>query len=214
MEVIRSMLQCILGGFRPRGRGEGYTELIDEKMPLNLDTQYTSDHMTYGTSPRTVEDIGDEVVRLLRRAERNDEELQRRIRAAVGNEGWSRDLVEEVLDGLAECVEDGRSRMNDAMCDALDKATDIADERFAFPRRHPKSVEGFIAIAAAGVFALMQGYWVMEKLGFSEEGEGEIMVQTRGSTAFASWWMRNYAPYIPKNSVRSYCRALARECKH
>lgn len=225
------MLVCILGR---QERRQEYTELIyDEKMALYSDEErYTQPEvMTYGPvatsinqDARTVEEVAEEVARLLWRARWNDDELQCRISEAVGDRRWNRKMVEECLDNVIEYVEQGRAEMGDAMCEALDKATDIADEEFAFPRRHPESLDGFIAIVSIGVLAEMQGAWVLELLGFGEVGgkevagrPGEIAMLTSDKIVLwsrpkpgsvADWWAREYQAYIPPGAVSSYLRRL------
>ena len=230
MELIRSMMAC-----GRQGRREGYTELVyDDKMALYSDNEpYTQhDAMTYyggpapttGTDKRTVEEIANEVARLLWLAEWNDDALQCRISEAVGDRRWNRKMVEECLDNVIEYVEQGREQMGDAMCAALDEATDIADDEFAFPRRHPQSLDGFISIVSVGVLAQMQGAWVLEMLGFGEvsgkeavNGTSEIAMLTSDKIAFlseprpgsvAAWWAREYKAYIPMGSIYSYLQRL------
>ena len=235
------MLACI---FSHRGGQEGYTELVyDEKMALYSDNEpYTQyDAMSYdyhghghghgddhdGMKPlaensdtRTVEDIAREVAQLLWEADENDDALQCRISDVVGDRRWNRKMVEACLDKVIEYVEQGRFEMGDAMCAALDTATDVADDEFAFPRRHPQSLDGFIAIVSVGVLAELQGAWVLELLGFGEvrgkeevEGTGEIAMLTSDkivfskkprSISFAAWWAREYSAYIPSGAVYSY----------
>jgi hypothetical protein len=173
---------------------------------------------------RSVEEVARDVARLLWRAECNDDALQAAISSCVGEQrAWNRKMVEACLDGVVGYVEQGRRLMGDAMCAALDTATDVADEAFAFPRRHPASLDGFIAIVSAGVLAQLQGAWVLELLGFGEvrgkvEEEGrEVAMLTSDKIvfweepkpgSFAAWWAREYADYIPEGSVYSYLRQL------
>ncbi|KAK3326884.1 hypothetical protein B0H66DRAFT_170934 [Apodospora peruviana] len=248
MEVIRSMFACIFGDRRRSTSFPsvgGYTELTDEKMPLYLEnTPYMADNMmiAYGATrtlaapppayysdkpPLSDEEMADDVVRLLRRAEWNDESLQRRVRNIVGDGSWSRKMVEECLDNVIEAVEDGRRYMGEAMCEALDRATDIADEEFTFPRRHAQSVDGFIAIVAVGILAQMQGPWVLDVLGFGEVedreeirspcGEEELSMSPSSKLvpslkmrpgSVAAWWAREYAAYIPEGGIYEYFRGL------
>lgn len=119
------------------------------------------------------------------------------------------------------------------MISALDLATDLADQEFRFPRRHPDSVDGFIAIVSVGILAEMQGAWVLELLGFgqvkqSQDAPGEeekedvgtpvvVKMSTsdkivmgdrprRGSVA--DWWAREYGEYIPRGGVYKFLRRL------
>ncbi|KAK3369829.1 hypothetical protein B0H63DRAFT_527595 [Podospora didyma] len=182
-------------------RGLAIASEVDD---FELDSEYDSD----APPIKTEEEIADDIVPLLRRARRNDERLQRQILSALGEDTtWTRKLAEHCLDNIIECVEQGRNHMGDAMCEALDKATDAADDEFAFPRRHPESVDGFIAIVAVGILAQMQGAWVLEFLGFGEAiRQEEGAVYRKGSVA--SWWTREYGDYIPMGSVYKYLRAL------
>ncbi|KAK0629447.1 hypothetical protein B0T17DRAFT_615221 [Bombardia bombarda] len=260
MEVIRSMLACIFG-HRSRDRHGGYTQLVDEKRPLYLDSSPYCPvaGMTYGTTghtstasstpenktaqgqqspdaaaaaaaaraPAEVEVTAARVVQLLRDANPEDSmlELQQDIKSALGHHSWNRRLVEECFDNIIDCVEDGRSYMGGAMCEALDTATAAADKEFAFPRRHPQSVQGFIAIVAVGILAQMQGPWVLEVLGFGEidgrmEGQYDtsmcalaplnkvvLSLKPRPGSV-AAWWISGYAPYIPNGSVQAYLCGL------
>ncbi|KAL2263900.1 hypothetical protein VTK26DRAFT_4460 [Humicola hyalothermophila] len=174
---------------------------------------------------RTEEEVASEVARLLWRAQWNDEGLQTRITAAAGSRRrWNRRLVEECLDNVIEYVEQGRERMGAAMCAALDRATDVADDEFAFPRKHPESLDGFIAIVSVGVLAEMLGAWVLELLGFGEvrgkklaNGASEVAMYTSDKIVYSSdprpgsmaaWWRREYGAYIPAGSVYSYLQRL------
>ncbi|KAK4121175.1 hypothetical protein N657DRAFT_682838 [Parathielavia appendiculata] len=247
------MLACITG--RQGRQDEGYTELIYDDKTASLysdnDSYPQHDAMSYyqghgygtttvaspllfdssppfkgeGVDTRSVEDIAREVARLLWRAEWNDDGLQCRISDAVGERRWNRKMVEECLDNVIEYVEQGRARMGAAMCAALDKATDVADDEFAFPRRHPQSLDGFIAIVSAGILAELQGAWVLELLGFGEVrgkeeigyGTGEIAMLTSDKivycdqprpNSFAAWWTREYDAYIPTGSVYNYLERM------
>ncbi|KAK3307808.1 uncharacterized protein B0T15DRAFT_85639 [Chaetomium strumarium] len=181
---------------------------------------------TGDTDARSVEEVARDVARLLWRAEWNDDALQGAISDCVGEQrAWNRKMVEACLDGVIDYVEQGRRLMGDAMCAALDTATDVADEAFAFPRRHPPSLDGFIAIVSVGVLAQLQGAWVLELLGFGEvrgkegmmNGDREVAMLTSDKIvfweepkpgSFAAWWAREYADYIPGGSVYSYLRQL------
>ncbi|KAK4140006.1 ESX-4 secretion system protein EccC4 [Dichotomopilus funicola] len=228
MDAVRTMLGCMT---RRRGEQNGYTELLyDDKMgAMYSDHEPYAQHdaMTYSYQggdcdhyDEKVEEIAQDVARLLWEAEWNDDALQSRISEAVGDQRWTRKMVEECLDNVIEYVERGRFEMGAAMCAALDKATDTADEEFAFPRRHPQSLDGFIAIVSVGVLAEMQGAWVLELLGFGEvqgkeelNGAGEIAMLTSDKivfspepkpSSFAAWWSREYDAYIPHHSIYSY----------
>ena len=240
MEVLYAKLARIV---RRRRRQKGYTKLVyDEKIALYSDNEPYTQHnaISYGHNNNadydrikpftenngiySIEDIAKEVVQLLWQAEENDDALQCRISDAVGDRRWSRKMVEACLDKVIECVEQGRFEMGDAMCGALDTATDIADDEFTFPRRHPQSLGGFIAIVSVGVLAKLQGAWVLEPLGFGEirrrkevEGIGGIAIRRSDkiiflkkprSISFAAWWAREYEAYIPSGALYSYLRRM------
>ncbi|KAK0708894.1 hypothetical protein B0T21DRAFT_416279 [Apiosordaria backusii] len=254
MAAIRSILSC-LSLRRNRANRAGYTELLYDSLdsygqvdnekfgvysdsPANHDGsgQYQSTPlMSYSPSSDDDEElvaIAKKIVDLMHQAELNDDSLQVAITDVVGDRRWNRKLIEECLDNVVEVVEQGRQNMGDAMIEALDKVTDIADEEFEFPRRHPESVDGFIAIVSVGVLAEMQGAWVLELLGFGEvkdkdfegvveEDEeravGEVKMLTsdrivlgekarRGSVA--DWWMREYKVYIPRGRVETFFKRL------
>lgn len=236
MAGFRSMLPCF-----GQERRDGYTEVLyDEKTALYSDDEpcpegdnepyvppeamsyYEAGAAVNEKDTRTAEQIAREVAWLLWRAEWNDDALQGRISDAVGGGRWNRRLV-ECLDNVIEYVEQGRRHMGAAMCEALDKATDMADEEFCFPRRHPESLDGFIAIVSAGVLAEMLGAWVLELLGFGEvrgkepvNGTEVAMLASDKITlslpprpgSMAAWWMEEYGAYIPEDSVYSYLRRL------
>ncbi|KAK3904130.1 hypothetical protein C8A05DRAFT_42748 [Staphylotrichum tortipilum] len=174
---------------------------------------------------RTAGEIGRDVARLLWEAEWNDEALQGRISEAAAGRSWNRKIVEACLDGVIEYVERGRDDgMGAVMCEALDRATEVADEAFEFPRRHPESLDGFIAIVSAGLLADLQGAWMLELLGFGEvggkeelDGTHEIAMLTSDKIvfsdrprplSFAAWWVREYHPYIPEGSVYTYLQRM------
>ena len=187
---------------------------------------YADDNFTPGRErERSPDAVGRDVARLLWEADWNDDALQGRISEAVGGQSWNRKMVEACLDGVIEYVERGRDDgMGLAMCDALDRATDVADEAFEFPRRHPESLDGFIAIVAAGMLADMQGAWVLELLGFGEVGGKEEIEGTRDIAmltsdkivfsdrprplSFAAWWAREYADYIPDGAAYTYLHRM------
>ncbi|KAK4200911.1 hypothetical protein QBC40DRAFT_172880 [Triangularia verruculosa] len=254
MATIRSILSCLTLR-RSRANRAGYSELLydsldsygqvdNEKFGFysdspasNHDGQYqAAPLMAYSPSAYDEDEelvaIAKKIVNLMHQAELNDDSLQIAITDVVGERRWNRKLIEECLDNVVELVEQGRQHMGDAMVEALDKVTDIADEEFEFPRRHPESVDGFIAIVSVGVLAEMQGAWVLELLGFGEvkdkdfegvveEDEkravGEVKMLTsdkivlgekarRGSVA--DWWMREYKAYIPEGRVESFFKRL------
>ncbi|KAK0672380.1 hypothetical protein QBC41DRAFT_24570 [Cercophora samala] len=255
MATFRSILAC-LSFRRNRANRAGYSELLydsldsygqidNEKVGLYSDSPANSSNhdgpyqsaplMAYSPSGDDDEElvaIAKKIVNLMHKAEFNDDSLQIAITNVVGERRWNRKLIEECLDNVVELVEQGRKNMGDAMMEALDKVTDIADEEFSFPRRHPESVDGFIAIVSVGVLAEMQGAWVLELLGFGEvkdkdfegiveEDEkravGEVKMLTsdrivlgemarRGSVA--DWWMREYKAYIPEGRVETFFTRL------
>ncbi|KAL2136983.1 hypothetical protein VTI74DRAFT_11165 [Chaetomium olivicolor] len=237
MEALRAMLACILGR---RERLESYMELIyDDKMAAlysDAEPYASSGAMSYHHHSRTlsdleidtrsVEEVAREVARLLWLAQWNDDALQSRISDAVGeHRRWTRKMVEECLDNVIEYVEQGRDHgMGDAMCEVLDRVTDVADDEFAFPRGHPESLDGFIAIVSVGVLAELQGAWVLEMLGFGEvkgkveiDGTGEVAMSTSDKIVFstkpkpgsvADWWARKYEAYIPSGSAFSFLHRL------
>ncbi|KAK3296601.1 uncharacterized protein B0H64DRAFT_415956 [Chaetomium fimeti] len=235
MEAVRAMLEC-MARRRGRQEGYTELIYDDKTAELYSDNEPYQQHdaMSYyngDTSPdpitdyeydekagyrdayrdtdrdtRRVEDVAREVAALLWRAGWNDDALQSDISDVVGDRRWNRKMVEACLDDVIEYVEQGRFEMGDAMCAALDRATDVADDEFAFPRRHPQSLDGFIAIVSVGVLAELQGAWVLELLGFGEvrgkeepNGTGEVAMLTSDkivysskprSNSFAAWWMR------------------------
>jgi hypothetical protein len=253
MEVLRSILACVFGrrgeqdGYTELvydekmalySDSEPYAHEYNEPYAQYDAMSYYHGHGGHDYSPsygatappvedndtRSVEDIAREVARLLWRAEANDDALQCGISEAVGDRRWNRKMIEACLDAVIQYVEQGRFEMGDAMCAALDKATDTADDEFAFPRRHPQSLDGFIAIVSVGVLAELQGAWVLELLGFGEvrgkealEGTSEIAMFTSDKIvlaskprpiSFAAWWAREYAAYIPEGAVYSYLRRM------
>ncbi|KAK4175346.1 hypothetical protein QBC36DRAFT_25560 [Triangularia setosa] len=261
MATLHSILAC-LSFRRDRANRAGYTELLYDSLdsygqvdnekfnpysdPLanNNDNNNNHDDGQYQSAPLMAysgpsADDGEElvaiakkIIHLMHQAELNDDSLQIAITDAVGERRWNRKLIEECLDNVVELVEQGRQNMGDAMMEALDRVTDVADEEFEFPRRHPKSLDGFIAIVSVGVLAEMQGAWVLELLGFGEvkdkdfegmveEDEkravGEVKMLTsdkivlgekarRGSVA--DWWMREYKAYIPEGRVEKFFKRL------
>ncbi|KAK4670675.1 uncharacterized protein QC763_213880 [Podospora pseudopauciseta] len=213
MATLRSILAC-LSFRRNRANRAGYTELLydsldshgqidNEKFGLYSDSPPGNNHeegqyrsaplMAYTSSADDDEEqlvaIAKKIVNLMHKAEFNDDSLQIAITDVVGERRWNRKLIEECLDNVVELVEQGRQNMGDAMTEALDKVTDVADEEFAFPRRHPESVDGFIAIVSVGLLAEMQGAWAR-----------------RGSVA--DWWMREYKAYIPEGRVETFFTRL------
>ncbi|KAK3986793.1 hypothetical protein QBC44DRAFT_133587 [Cladorrhinum sp. PSN332] len=250
MESLRSILACLF--LRSRARKEGYTELLydssssslEEDSALILSEKYSDFPITQSQyqppasmiAPEnseietTTTTVAHQIAFLLFSASENDDALQTKILAAVGaTRRWNRRLLEELLDDVIEYVEEGRhSKMGEAMLSAMDLVTDLADDEFTFPRNHPESVDGFIAIVSVGILAEMLGGWVLELLGFGQvksteellcedEQTGVVKMSTfdkvvlgdrpkRGSVA--DWWAREYGEYIPRGAVYSFLKRL------
>ncbi|KAK4224679.1 hypothetical protein QBC38DRAFT_12316 [Podospora fimiseda] len=246
MDSLRSFLSCLL--FRSRAK-EGYTELLydsssteplfynNEKYtdsppsspPPSYQDQYQTPQFMEYTTEETV--LGEAIAHLLYTASSNDDALQSAILKQVGpNRKWNRQLIEEILDNIIEYVEGGRTKMGEAMVTSMDLVTDIADESFTFPRNHPESLDGFIAVVSAGILGEMMGAWVLELLGFgivkSEAAEkdekngwsgGVVSMSTSDKISlgdrprkgtFADWWARGYGEYIPRGGVYSFLKKL------
>ncbi|KAK4249238.1 hypothetical protein C7999DRAFT_39655 [Corynascus novoguineensis] len=127
-------------------------------------TLYTNDD----ESVQSIQDIASKVAYLLWRAEHEDDALQNNVAEVTSCHPWNRKMAEHCLYHVIQYVGQGRDEMGHAMRKTLDRVTDIADEEFMFPRNHPESVYGFVAIVSAGVLAELQGTWVLELLGFGD----------------------------------------------
>ncbi|KAK4167883.1 hypothetical protein QBC43DRAFT_310410 [Cladorrhinum sp. PSN259] len=249
MDPLRQFFSCLL--FRSRAR-EGYTELIydypssespslfNEKYtdypPPEHDEQYQPDCMTLvspvinSNNQTDLTILASQLAHTLYFATENDENLQSRILSVVGSQKWNRRLLEELLDEVITYIEGGRTdAMGEAFLTALDTVTDLADEEFTFPRNHPESVDGFIAIVGVGVLASLLGGWCLELLGFgivvtreedvegNEKETGVVKMSAsdkvtlgdrprRGSVA--DWWAREFGGYIPRGGVYKFLQRL------
>lgn len=118
---------------------------------------------------RSAKDISEDVIQLLRVAEKNGPTLRRQVNDAVGEQGWTESIARAIVAGLEPLIKQGRDKIGPVLGDFIDKAEDAAKAVFAFPHQHPYLTAGFATIVAVGVLVLVAP-WAVEALGFAEMG--------------------------------------------
>ncbi|KAL8423886.1 hypothetical protein RB596_003924 [Gaeumannomyces avenae] len=148
---------------------------------------------------RSADEVSDEVVELLRTAEKNGPSLQSRVRGAVGARGWTENVARAVVSRLETVIKEGRDKVGQALAEVIDRAEEAAKAAFEFSKENPYLVAGFATIVAIGVLVLVAP-WAVEALGFARLGPV--------ANSFASWWQSTYAGFVPKGSLFSFFQRL------
>lgn len=118
----------------------------------------------FDSAPETRnEDIADEFVSALFRAEKRGKELDDRLDKIVGIDGWNwkETLGKAILAKLEHAIAIG-VQMSSAMRDAMEKSIVAAKD---FAEKHP----AYATLIAIGVLVVLSP-WVIEALGFGELG--------------------------------------------
>jgi ElaB/YqjD/DUF883 family membrane-anchored ribosome-binding protein len=153
-ELLKIILACLTGADPEENRPTA----VDEKH-LARDSRLV----------RSDQDVADDIVHLLRTAEKNGTTLRRQLSDAIGEQGWIESIARAIVAALEKVVREGRDKMGPALAEAVDATEDAARDVFTFSKDHPYLVAGFVTIVAVGILVLMAP-WVVEALGFSELG--------------------------------------------
>ncbi|KAJ4337557.1 hypothetical protein N0V95_008295 [Ascochyta clinopodiicola] len=156
----------------------------DEKQALN-----------YSSDVRQIDEIAQDVVSTILRADKAGAQLRAELDAIVGPYGWKEYLAEKVLQKLIAALQGAPDRLGPAIRDAYHKAWSVADNIEGFVVQHPV----MCTVIAFGVLVIIAP-WVIETLGFAELGPVE------GS--FASWWQSMYGGLVPKGSLFAFFQRL------
>jgi hypothetical protein len=127
--------------------------------------------------PRDPDAIVAEVLSILRTTEKHGVGLTRQLEDAVGAEGWTEWIAQQVLAGLEAVLKEGQEKMGPAMAQAFDSVSEAADKVFQFAKDHPVATAGLLTILAVGVLVVLAPV-VVEALGFAELGpvEGTLLI--------------------------------------
>jgi len=194
--LMTEILSCLCGGGTPARLDVGPAArqpLVVEKPPQ------PAPRPSGVPPPRGHEAVVAEVISILRTAKEHGVGLTRQLDDAVGTEGWTEWIAQQVLAGLEAVLKEGREKMGPAMAEAYARASEAVDKLFQFARDHPGATAGLLTILAVGVLVILAPV-IVEALGFAELGPVE------GS--FAAWWESTYAGYIPKGSLFSFLQRL------
>lgn len=152
------------------------------------------------TSPGPTDtDIADEVVYVLRTAEKNGSELKTQVCDVISAEGWTENIAKAVLRALEYIIQKWREKVGNALREAIDAAEAAANACFTFAKEHPYLTGGLLIIVAVGVLVWMAP-WAVEALGFGMRGPIASMFSTR----CVFWTMCSYA-----DRIRHLCGCLA-----
>lgn len=205
MSTVSAIIACLCGS-------PDDTYPVDQKVDTRL---------SIVTSPGSTDtDVADEVVYLLRNAERNGPELKTQVCDVISAEGWTEKIARAVLDGLEYIIKNWREKVGNALREAIDAAEAAAKACFTFTEEHPYLTAGLLTIVAVGVLVWMAP-WAVEALGFGELGPIAGMPSSEGpdvdktcvsvlteSDTFAAAWQRTYAGFVPKGSLFSFFQRL------
>jgi hypothetical protein len=172
-------LQAILACLCTDSAAVDHLRLADEKS--NND---------FTTDPRTPESVPEKVVSTLINAEKPGRNLEARLDAIVGTQGWTEKIAEWTLQRMEQVLKAGKS-LGPAVKEAMDKAMAVLETVEGFVKEHPV----MCTVIALGVLVILAP-WAVEALGFGELGPIE--------GTFAAAWQSRYAGYVPKGSLFSF----------
>lgn len=116
---------------------------------------------------RIANEIADEVIQALLRAEKGGEHLRRTLDNIVGASGWTEKIAEWTLAKLEQALKE-TSKLGPALKLAYDKTLETAYAIEGFVKEHPV----FCTVIALGVLVILAP-WVIEALGFGVLGPVE-----------------------------------------
>lgn len=149
--LIAAIVGCIIGPSKEDAL------CADEKQALTCTHQ-----------ARLLEEVAEDVVNTILRAEKAGVGLRAELDAIVGPYGWKEYLAEKVLEKLGAALQGAHDKLGPAIRDAYDKAWEAANEIEGFVIQHPV----MCTIIALGVLVVIAP-WVIEALGFAELGPVE-----------------------------------------
>lgn len=114
---------------------------------------------------REEERLASEIIRVMFKAEKDEDEIHTAIRSLVRTNGWYERLAQRILDKLVEALKKG-AQMGRVMKKAFNKASEKAEE---FVKDHPVFTAVLVTVVAIGILVLLVP-WVVEALGFGELG--------------------------------------------
>lgn len=117
---------------------------------------------------RSLEEVAQDVVRSILRAEKAGVGLKAELDAIVGPYGWKERLAGKVLEKLGAALQGAHDKLGPAVRDAYNKAWQAANEIEGFVVQHPM----MCTVIALGVLVIIAP-WVIEALGFAELGPME-----------------------------------------
>lgn len=162
MDLLSTIIECI--------RGPSTTETEEAEF----------DHkplLPSSISPRSAQDIAEDVIHIIQTAEKRGRDLQIRIHNTVDTQGWTEEIAKAILDKLQQVINQGQQSA--VLQEAIDSVTQVVRDIFQFARDHPDAAAVFCTLVALGVLVLI-GPWIIEALGFGELGpvEGKIINQS------------------------------------
>lgn len=164
MDALSSMIFCICGSDDDNFRNDvGSAPFVLGRKPRPHQSPLSD------SSRRSAETIVDDVISILRSAEKDGVELAKRVDDSVGAKGWTEWIAEGVLNGIKAILEEGQEKMGSALKVAYDRASEAADASFQFTKDHPEVMSGMLTIIAVGILVLLAPAFV-EALGFAELG--------------------------------------------
>lgn len=114
---------------------------------------------------RPLDEVAQDVVNTILRAEEAGGELKAELNAIVGPYGWKEYLVEKVLEKLGAALQGAHDKFGPAIRDAYNRTWQTANEIEGFVIQHPV----MCTVIALGVLVIIAP-WVIEALGFAELG--------------------------------------------
>lgn len=135
----------------------------------------------YNATRTTTQDVANDVLTTLYRAEKRGRDLERTLQGIVSERGWTESLAAAILNTLEAALKEGAS-MGPAMKDAYEKAVEAIEKVLRlvgdFKREHPVLFWSLVAVAILVVLAP----WALEALGFAELGpvEGTCLLRFDG----------------------------------
>lgn len=156
MGLFSAIIECIRG---PCGGNEAAPALERKSSILSM-------------SSRGSDDIAREVIQIILTAEKRGSDLRSRIEDTVDIEGWTEGIAKAILAKLKQVIDAGWKDMGSVMQDAIDSASNSAQDIFQFAADHPEATSIFCTLVALGVLILIAP-WVVEALGFSQLGPVE-----------------------------------------
>ena len=148
------------------------------------DPPYANEKQAFDSTRRVrpLEEVAQDVVNTILRAEKAGTGLKAELDAIVGPYGWKERLAEKILEKLGAALQGAHDKLGPAIRDAYNKAWQVANEIEGFVIQHPV----MCTIIALGVLAIIAP-WVIEALGFAELGPLEGAYTERYKAEIVRW---------------------------